>query len=1027
MNESSGMLASSFQPDVSSALQHELADILDEYLRSIEGGLPADADVLIARHPHLAGPLREYLDGLAIVQNGAAEFKPAQPAGSSRAPGAEPPAAQLGDFELLREIGRGGMGIVYEARQLSLDRKVAVKVLPFGAVLDEQQIRRFQNEARAAAQSQHPNIVPIYAVGSERGVHYYAMQFIEGYSLTQVLGQLRRASGIVEGDAVDTSQPARAEPMGDPQSNVGPYVKTAILRRTMGLRARRIHTILPKPTGSEAHRTGFRTMPHTLQTFPPERSFRHIDHVRAVARLGTDAAEALHTAHECGVIHRDVKPSNLLLDHEGKLWVTDFGLARCRANASFSKSGDVVGTLRYMSPEQAQGQTALVDQRTDIYSLGVTLYELLTLRRAFDAASGIALTARIEAGQWKRLRTLNGAIPADLENVITKAIAVSREDRYSTAKEFADDLRRFLQGLPTRARPPSWMERLSKWARRHRRGVLTAGLVLCTLCAGLAASTLLVANQKAKTEVALQTALQNGQLARQHLQAAEANLEQAQSAVDHFGARAAELLADIPGTEYARHELLSEVLQYYERILKRAGDSPRLQADTALTHANMAKISQKIGDKANALAHYGNAERILQRLVAEEPDVPDHQLRLARCLNNIGLARHELGQTDNARTVFHRAIEIQERLTGIQESPSEVYTDLALSWNNLGLLRGETGECSEAAECYHEAVRVLETAPRQIQAQPQSRQTLASIYNNLGMLGEAHDPAQAKSWAEKALSIYQELVARFPQNLAYKADLAMTHNNLGALYYGSGKNAEALAAYQHAAGVQQQLIDTAPFVTDYRCDLALTLNNCGLVESKLGELGAASQSFRQAIDLQEALVRDFPADVRYASRLGGIHNNLAMVYERQKNLDRAAESYTRAIRYLRYAHQNAPQVAQYREYISRTYFNYGRLLRRLGRPMEAAEVALRRRALWPADGDQLYSVAQELALSCRQLPGGNQENGRDRARYADEGVRTLQDAVRAGWKPTGAFQQDVVYETFRSHPELSTLLAGLTK
>ncbi len=244
---------------------------------------------------------------------------------------------QIGEYRIVREIGRGGMGIVYEAHQKSLNRQVALKILPFAAVLDQRQIARFRNEAQAAAQLHHPHIVPVFAVGQEQGVNYYAMQYIDGQSLEQAIAELR----------ANKQRLATNSTKG--HGTVNGSTTTMHFRPTAALSARP--------------------------------SIEHGGIFRTVARLGREAAEALQHAHEHGIVHRDVKPSNLLIDGDGKLWVTDFGLARIQNDNGVTLTGDVVGTLRYMSPEQASGNT-LVDARTDVYSLGVTLYEMVTQAQA---------------------------------------------------------------------------------------------------------------------------------------------------------------------------------------------------------------------------------------------------------------------------------------------------------------------------------------------------------------------------------------------------------------------------------------------------------------------------------------------------------------------------------------------------------------------------------------------------------------------------------------------------------------------
>src|SRR5262249_35297607 len=281
----------------------------------------------------------------------------------------------------------------------------------FAAAMDAKQLQRFKNEAQAAAGLQHQHIVPVYAVGVERGVHYYAMQFIDGQSLAALIAERRRTCG------------EKAPPGPEP---TGPYP--------------------PAPGGGQTAAVA------ALSTEP---SMRSPAFLRTVAELGRQAAEALEHAHQLGVIHRDIKPGNLLLDGRGNLWVTDFGLAHCQSQAGLTLSGDLVGTLRYMSPEQALAKRVVVDHRTDIYSLGATLYELLTLEPAFAGSDREELLRQIAFEGPKPPRRYNKAIPADLETIVLKVLAKNPAERYATAQEVADDLRRFLEHKPIQARRPS--------------------------------------------------------------------------------------------------------------------------------------------------------------------------------------------------------------------------------------------------------------------------------------------------------------------------------------------------------------------------------------------------------------------------------------------------------------------------------------------------------------------------------------------------------------------------------------------
>jgi serine/threonine protein kinase/WD40 repeat protein len=397
--------------DAPAALESLVGRVADEFTERLRHGERPDVEEYARRHPRAAALLREVLQALEAMA------PPLTAAGS--APDAL--SGVLGDFRIVREVGRGGMGIVYEAEQLSLGRRVALKVLPSAATLDPKQLQRFQNEAEAAAHLNHPNVVPVYAVGCERGIPYYAMQLIDGRTVAALIRERRP-----ESEDGATSHPA----------------------------------------------VGTREAPDW----------------RALARLGVQAAEALDYAHQLGVIHRDVKPANLLVDGRGHLWVADFGLAQAQSNPALTLSGDLLGTLRYMSPEQALARRGLVDHRTDVYALGATLYELLTLRPAVDGQDREELLRQIVSAEPVPPRRLNPAVPIDLDTIVLKALAKAPEERYATAQELAEDLRRFVDDRPILARPPGVSQRLRRWGRRHRPLVLSLIVSLVLLLAGATAT-----------------------------------------------------------------------------------------------------------------------------------------------------------------------------------------------------------------------------------------------------------------------------------------------------------------------------------------------------------------------------------------------------------------------------------------------------------------------------------------------------------------------------------------------------------
>ena len=414
------------------------AEIVAEITDRLHAGEPVDIEAYTARHPELADRLPQLLPALQMLNHFSSSARPGGPASDS-ADGAEL-GGTLGDFRIVREVGRGGMGVVYEAEQISLRRRVALKVLPFAATMDPRHLQRFHNEAQAAACLHHTNIVPVFSVGSERGVHFYAMQFIDGQPLSDLIHQLR-----------------------------GREKKTP--------KAGEEHTIAYQPSADEAAAT---PLPAAELTPLTGEGRRGRDYYRKVAELGVQAAEALDYAHQLGIVHRDIKPGNLLLDGRGNLWVTDFGLAHMQqSDANLTVTGQALGTPRYMSPEQALAKRVVIDHRTDVYSLGITLYELLTLRPAFGSEDRQELLRQIAFEDPLRPRRLERGIPAELEIIVVKAMEKRPQDRYATAQELADDLRRFLEDKPIRARRPTLVQGMRKWMRRHQAVVWSA--TVCTL------------------------------------------------------------------------------------------------------------------------------------------------------------------------------------------------------------------------------------------------------------------------------------------------------------------------------------------------------------------------------------------------------------------------------------------------------------------------------------------------------------------------------------------------------------------
>jgi serine/threonine protein kinase/Flp pilus assembly protein TadD len=490
------------------------------------------------------------------------------------------PLPILGDYRILREIGRGGMGIVYEAEQISLHRRVALKVLPLAGMLDERALTRFKNEAQAAASLTHPNIVPIYAIDCESGIHYYAMQFIDGQPLDRVIAALREGEAAREGEA-----PA------EPISSLSLWERAGV----------RVLNDDPPNRDETSPSPNPKSKIQSLKSGPQR--------YRCVAELGIQAAEALQYAHDRGIIHRDIKPANLLLGNDGKLWITDFGLAHIEGADNLTMSGDLLGTLRYMSPEQALGSLTSIDHRTDIYSLGATLYELLTGQPVVAGHDRGQLLRQIAEHDPRPPRQLDRRIPVDLETIVLKTLSKEPGDRYLSARELRDDLQRYIEHRPICARRLGLISRMAKWSQRNQ---------------GLVAA--------AATAVVFSAALLGGLLGwwtrdRAAQRAAMDSLKQ--EAVN------ANRKLGIVLTDSGKGE---EAIAIMQRPIE-------LQPDTANHQYGLGRVLHQYGKLDEAIAAYRKALEL---------DPRHHKAH-----NNLGCALQTLGQHDEAVREFRTALGIK--------------------------------------------------------------------------------------------------------------------------------------------------------------------------------------------------------------------------------------------------------------------------------------------------------------------------------------------------------------------------------
>jgi serine/threonine protein kinase/Tfp pilus assembly protein PilF len=858
---------------------------VQEYLAELEAGQVPNRNVFLERHADIASSLAACLDGLEFLHGAAPQLSaPAAPVEArspvgarspDRAPGGDTTEGprQLGDFRLLREVGRGGMGVVYEAEQLSLARRVALKVLPFAAALDARQLQRFKNEAQAAAHLHHPHIVPVYGVGCDRGVHYYAMEYIEGRTLAQIIDALRGAvqqAVPIGGAAPDGELAVRpwksATPGGPDAGPTGPYVAA-------------VHAVSSAETFTQS--PGAPANRHST----PGRA-----QLRTAVALGVQAAEALHHAHQLGIVHRDIKPANLLVDPRGNLRLTDFGLAQIQGDNRLTVSGDLLGTLRYMSPEQALAKRVPVDLRTDIYSLGATLYELLTLQPAFDGADRQELLRRIAFEEPRALRRLNRQVPADLETVVLKALEKNPAERYGSARDLADDLQLFLDDQPVRAMRPSLLLRFRKLARRHPGVTLTGAasllvtLVLAVL--GLAVNNRLIRREQARTQAADERLQANLRLAMQSLE-------------EIYLSPAEERLPGQSRQDIQDRELLQKGLRFYQQFADQNSADPGVRQQVGRAYCRVGVIQERLGHDAKAEEAYSQAIAWAQQLSVEFPAEPEHRLDQARA----------------------------------QEF--------------LGNLLSEHGKRREAEKELKAAIALLSQVVVQEARKPEFRAQVATLHTSLGWLlgNEAGDWAAAEGHYRDAIALWQRLAAESPSVVAngwpVRAEEAWVRDNLGQLLTQTNDLVAAEEQHRIAIGLASQVLaDNATLPRQrpgpLRCR-ACAHSNLSVVLGLRGEQGAAEQHARQAIEDMTAAINQCPGVPKYRAQLARQHCQLAERLRERGSFHEAESHYRQGLQLLDQTVAESPAMALYREWLADNNWQLADLLSESGEKARAVQ------------------------------------------------------------------------------------------
>lgn len=667
------------------------------------------------------------------------------------------PARRFGNYDLIEAIARGGMGVVYKARHLKLNRIVALKMILSGQFADDLEVQRFYSEAEAAAKLRHPNIVGIHDVGECERQHFFSMDYIEGKSLADLLKD---------------------------------------------------------------------------QALPP----------RQAAEIVQTLASAMHYAHQEGVVHRDLKPSNVLLDAAGSPLITDFGLAKQVSGGSRSHmtmTGTVVGTPSYMPPEQAQGRIEEIGVRSDVYSLGAILYELLSGRPPFRGAGVMETLRQVIENEPVALRALSPAIPRDLETIYHKCLQKEPDKRYQTAKELADELGRFLRGEPILARPISPIARGWRWCKRNPVIAATSAAALFGLVLALIASTV--------GYVQTSAALQKEQAA---LAESEESRRQAMQAVDDLFTQVSEnTLLNKPGLQPLRKELLGRALTYYQRFLKQREGDPRVQDELASSHFRIGLITEAIESIDQALPMYETARRLQEQLVRATPNHPARLEAYGNTLNALGTALAAKKEHDEAQKHLTAAAEVRTKLTQLAPRNSEYQRLLANTYMNLGVSLRGSGDPAGAREKFVQA-QAIRTAALQVDSENWKlhRDLGKGHYGLANLARQEGNEQEAREQLERAAEEFEYVVGRDPDDLDNRRLLAICYRLLGDMHSTSDV-AAARQWYEKAHERLKPLADQNPDVVDYQADLASLELNRGYLDSDDGQSGAAEAAFRAAVEI----------------------------------------------------------------------------------------------------------------------------------------------------------------------------------
>lgn len=894
----------------------DLDQLAEEFSKAIRQGHSPDIKEYASRYPEDADQIRELLESISLIEG----FKRANtPVAESSV--IQPTLTQLDDYKIIREIGRGGMGVVFEAIHQSLGRRVAIKVLANNLLGDSKHLTRFRREARAAAKLRHTNIVPVFGVGSSGNHHYYVMDYIDGMSLHQWLGFIRqdRSPEAATVDAFSTNTATNTETEDSPMANdaIPPNLE------------------VPRFQDTAAYQ-------------------------RWVVRLGISTADALHYAHTQGVLHRDIKPANLLLDRQSTLWIADFGLAKLAEQQAVTATGDIVGTPQYMPPESFDGT---YDIRSEVYALGLTLYELLTLQPAIEGNGTADIIRNATKGISTLPRKFNPLFAPDLETILLKSLAHNPENRYPSAEQLRNDLECFLADRPIAARRVSTAERVIRWSRREPKvaaltfttfGLLLAlasvsafGLWQTKEALNRAQASEFTANQSLKLRTsALQVAEEQRGLAEQNLQIAIAAFNEVMENISRRGIEpGAEFLAEVtdttsPNVTPQDAELLNSLLGFFDELGR--NNSKDLLEESAIAAKYAGDICLRFGDLQKAEVSFNEALKRTVEIAKCEPNETKHVVTQAAILNELAMITGLRGKLRDADAIF-----VQTR-TLLQSCPDVMTTE-------------------EGKFHYAIAHRLVASHSTRIGLdEPDLKPRAGRPWLARRALNHEPRPQLEKAWTalKECIEVLNDLVQTCPQEQQYRAELARAYRDKAVTASLARRRADAETAIQKSITLFNDLLIANPTLDTIRYELALTLSS-----TETFNMEYMRRSFR-ANELSLELLQKSPDLPHYQALHAAIHTTLAMRQMRIGNFESAERIWNEVLVVYNSLIQSSPDVILYERRYSDVLESLSELKVREGdykaaqqyleRAIKRLQLAMRRSPNSPIIRLQMRRLTQQL-------------------------------------------------------------------